>query len=124
MAAAVADYAPSASTDRKLKKSAEKLTIELERTIDVLASVEGPRVRVGFAAETENLIENARRKLVDKRLDLVVANAIGGEESPFGSDVNRAILIDSKDEEELPLLAKRALAEKILDRVCALLDGR
>jgi len=121
MAAAVADYAPSAPADRKLKKGAERLSIELERTADVLASVDGPRVRVGFAAETENLIENARRKLVDKRLDLVVANRVGTEESPFGSEVNRAILIDAEREEELPLLAKRELADRILDRVRDLL---
>ncbi len=121
MAAAVADYAPSAPAGRKLKKDAERLSIELERTADVLASVDGPRVRVGFAAETENLIENARRKLADKRLDFVVANRVGAEESPFGSDVNRAILIDAEREEELPLLAKRELADRILDRVRDLL---
>ncbi len=124
MAAAVADYAPSAPADRKLKKNAEKVSIELERTVDVLASIEGPRVRVGFAAETENLTENARRKLVDKRLDLVVANRVGAEESPFGSDVNRAILIDAESEEELPLLAKRELADRILDRVRDLLAAK
>jgi len=123
MAAAVADYAPASPAGRKLKKDAERLSIDLERTTDILASVDGPRVRVGFAAETENLIENARRKLADKRLDLVVANRIGAEESPFGSDVNRAILIDAEREEELPLLAKRALAERILDRVRDLLDS-
>jgi len=123
MAAAVADYAPASPAGRKLKKDAERLSIDLERTTDIFASVDGPRVRVGFAAETENLIENARRKLADKRLDLVVANRIGAEESPFGSDVNRAILIDAEREEELPLLAKRALAERILDRVRDLLDS-
>ncbi len=123
MAAAVADYAPSAPADRKLKKDVEKVSIELDRTADVLGSVEGPRVRVGFAAETDNLIENARRKLADKRLDLIVANLVSEDESPFGSDVNRAILIDGEGEEELPLLAKRELAERILDRVRDLLTA-
>ena len=121
MAAAVADYAPSAPADRKLKKSAETLSIELERTADVLASVDGPRVRIGFAAETENLVENARRKLVHKRLDLIVANDVSGSTAPFGSDENQATLIDANGEEELPRMSKRDLADRVLDRIVPLL---
>ena len=121
MAAAVADYAPSAPADRKLKKSAETLSIELERTADVLASVDGPRVRIGFAAETENLVENARRKLVHKRLDLIVANDVSGSTAPFGSDENQATLIDADGEEELPRMSKRDLADRVLDRIVPLL---
>jgi phosphopantothenoylcysteine decarboxylase/phosphopantothenate--cysteine ligase len=120
MAAAVADYAPTARAERKRKKADDVLTLELQRTVDILATITGPRVRVGFAAETEDLIENARKKLVDKRLDLVVANRIGEAECPFGSDANRAVLIDVETEEELPLLTKRELADRILDRVAGL----
>ncbi len=122
MAAAVADYAPAAPATQKLKKRDEELTLELERTVDALATIAGPRVRVGFAAESENLIENARRKLSSKHLDLIVANRVSAAESPFGADVNRAVLIDAETEDELPLLAKRALADRILDRVVGLLD--
>jgi phosphopantothenoylcysteine decarboxylase/phosphopantothenate--cysteine ligase len=122
MAAAVADYTPAAPATQKLKKREDGLALELERTVDVLATIADPRVRVGFAAETENMIENARRKLSGKQLDLIVANEIGAAESPFGSDVNRAVLIDAETEEELPLLTKRALADRILDRVVELLD--
>jgi phosphopantothenoylcysteine decarboxylase/phosphopantothenate--cysteine ligase len=122
MAAAVADYAPVAPATQKLKKRDNGLTLDLERTIDVLAMIAGPRVRVGFAAETEKLVENARRKLGRKQLDLIVANQVGAAESPFGSDVNRTVLIDAETEEKLPLLSKRDLADRILDRVVGLLD--
>jgi phosphopantothenoylcysteine decarboxylase/phosphopantothenate--cysteine ligase len=121
MAAAVADYAPASPAVQKLKKAEPELCLRLERTTDILASIDGPRVRVGFAAETDDLVANARRKLSDKRLDLIVANRVGTEESPFGSETNRAVLIDADSEEELPLLAKRVLAERILDRVAGLL---
>jgi phosphopantothenoylcysteine decarboxylase/phosphopantothenate--cysteine ligase len=122
MAAAVADYAPVAPATQKLKKRDDRLTLDLERTVDVLATTTNPRVRVGFAAETEKLIENARTKLSTKHLDLIIANQVGAAESPFGSDANRTVLIDSESEEELPLLSKRDLADRILDRVVGLLD--
>ena len=123
MAAAVADYAPAAPAERKLKKSDGVPALELEATPDILAATVGPRVRVGFAVETDDLVDNARRKLDAKRLDLIVANRTGPEESPFGSDTNRATLIDPAGEEDLPLLSKRALAERILDRVVKLLKS-
>ena len=122
MAAAVSDFASASPAERKLRKSDAARTLELERTVDVLLTIDGPRVRVGFAAETENLVDNARAKLLAKRLDLIVANRIGTEESPFGSETNRAVLVDADSEEELPLLAKRVLADRILDRVVGLLD--
>lgn len=121
MAAAVADYAPASTAPRKLKKEESECVLHLARTADILTSVEGPRVRIGFAAETEDLIENARKKLESKRLDLIVANPIGEDESPFGANTNRAVLIGPSAEEELPLLTKRALADRILDRVVGLL---
>ena len=122
MAAAVADFRPEASLEHKLKKGEEELLLRLARTTDILATISGPRGRVGFAAETEDLNGSARKKLVGKRLDLVVANRVDAAESPFGSDANRAVLIDAETEEELPLLAKRDLADRILDRVVGLLD--
>ena len=122
MAAAVADFVPAAVADAKIKKHDDGISIDLERSVDVLTAVDGPAVRVGFAAETDDLIENARRKLRSKRLDLVVANRIG-EDVPFGADTNRAVLIAANAEEELPLLSKRDLADRILDRVVVLLGS-
>jgi phosphopantothenoylcysteine decarboxylase/phosphopantothenate--cysteine ligase len=113
MAAAVADYTPRTSAERKLKKTDDSLTLELTRTVDILASIEDGPVQVGFAAESENLMGNARRKLAEKGLDLVVANDIGA----FERDENKVVLIDSEGEEELPLLPKRQVADRILDRV-------
>ena len=122
MSAAVADYRPQVTSDAKLKKAEGPLTLAIERTEDVLDAIRDVPVRVGFAAETEDLIENARAKLVAKGLDLVVANVVGGENSPFGAETNQAVLLPKNGEaEELPQLSKRELAERILDRVRDLL---
>ena len=121
MAAAVADYRPAAPATQKIKKANVSLSIDLERTEDILASVDGPNVRIGFAAETEDLLDNAAAKLTAKRLDMIVANAVGGMDCPFGSDDNRCTLIGSDTEPEtVPRMSKRELADRILDRVVAL----
>ncbi len=78
---------------------------------------------VGFAAETDDLIGNALRKLLEKRLDLVVANHVGGEGSAFRSDDNQVTLVSVEQTEELPRMSKALLAEKILDRVVQLLGN-
>ncbi len=117
MAAAVADYRPESAAETKLKKSEAELLLRLEKTDDILDSIRDVPVRVGFAAETENLIENARGKLEAKDLDLIVANNIGGPDAPFGSDENRATLVDAQGVEELPTMSKRELADRLLDRV-------
>ena len=78
-------------------------------------------MRIGFAAETEDLLDNAAAKLTAKRLDMIVANAVGGMDCPFGSDDNRCTLIGSDTEPEtVPRMSKRELADRILDRVVAL----
>jgi phosphopantothenoylcysteine decarboxylase/phosphopantothenate--cysteine ligase len=125
MAAAVADFAPAKALSKKAKKANASLSIDLRRTPDILDAVRDVpvKVRVGFAAETENLLENARDKLARKNLDLVVANDVGGENSPFGSDENQAILVGRTDATPTPRLSKRALADLILDRVVALLEN-
>jgi len=117
MAAAVADYTPVERAEGKIKKGDGKLILELERTDDILKSVPDVKVKVGFAAESEDLIENAKRKLIEKKLDFIVANDVGG----FGSEENRVTIIDRAGVEELPLLPKREVAERILDRVVRLL---
>lgn len=127
MAAAVSDYRVAHPATQKIKKrgaAAQGLTIELVANPDILAETPGDFVRVGFAAESEDLLANATRKLVKKHLDLIVANDITGAGSGFGSDTNRVILLGrDREPEELPLLSKRAVADRVLDRVAALLAG-
>ncbi|MBT9169049.1 MAG: Coenzyme A biosynthesis bifunctional protein CoaBC [Syntrophomonadaceae bacterium] len=121
MAAAVADYRPSKVSESKIKKTIPTLTLELERTPDILGTVKGDFIRVGFAAESENLIENARSKLHQKQLDLIVANDITAPDSGFGTDTDRVVIIDRDGKvEELPLLPKREVADRLLDRVVRL----
>ena len=118
MAAAVADYRPAEAADQKIKKSEDDLNISLAKTTDILKSVKGDFVRVGFAAESQNLVENAKAKVRSKQLDLIVANDITAEGSGFGSDTNKVTLIDRDlGVEELPLLSKYDVSNRILDRV-------
>jgi phosphopantothenoylcysteine decarboxylase/phosphopantothenate--cysteine ligase len=121
-AAAVADFRPKKVFSGKIKKEeAEKLVIELERTSDILYELgkrKKNKILVGFAAETENLVGNALKKLEEKELDLIVANDISVKGVGFGSDDNKAKLINSKGVvQELPLMPKSDLAEKILDEI-------
>jgi phosphopantothenoylcysteine decarboxylase/phosphopantothenate--cysteine ligase len=125
MAAAPADYRPAAIAERKLKKGTEALTLELVRTPDILSEVRGDFIRVGFAAESENLVENAKEKLKKKKLDLIAANDITATDSGFAADTNRVMLIDRSGKvQKLPLLPKSEVADKILDRVVALLPKK
>jgi phosphopantothenoylcysteine decarboxylase / phosphopantothenate---cysteine ligase len=119
MAAAVADYQPENAAKNKIKKeSKDALTLKLVKTPDILGEVRGDFIRVGFAAESENLLANARKKLLNKKLDLMVANDISQADAGFDVDTNRVTLIDKKGKAtELPLMSKREAAEKILDRV-------
>ena len=122
MAAAVADYRPAGVSDSKIKRQTPSLTLELEKTLDILGEVKGNFLRVGFAAESENLIANAKGKLQKKQLDLIVANDITIADSGIGADNNQVVLIDRSDKvEELPLLPKREVADKILDKVAQIL---
>jgi phosphopantothenoylcysteine decarboxylase/phosphopantothenate--cysteine ligase len=128
MAAAVADYRPAAAAAHKLKKGEAGLDLELIRTPDILAEVATrraelgqPRVVVGFAAETQDLVANAQAKLKAKRLDLMVAN---DARQAMGADVNQVTLLDASGAiEEMPLLPKDEVAERVMDRVVELLRG-
>lgn len=126
MAAAVADYQPAEAVGQKIKRRSESLSLPLVRTPDILEEV-GQRqglVKVGFAAESEELLANARRKLEAKGLHLIAANDVTAEGSGFGSDTNRVVLLDRDGgQEELPLLSKYEVATRILDRVAALLKA-
>jgi phosphopantothenoylcysteine decarboxylase/phosphopantothenate--cysteine ligase len=124
MAAAVADYRPLKTAKDKIKKGKAGLTLELERTPDILGSVKGNFIKVGFAAESSNLVENARKKLKQKKLDFIVANDITARDSGFGTETNRVIIIDRGGKvDRLPLLLKREVANRVLDRVAALFPG-
>jgi phosphopantothenoylcysteine decarboxylase/phosphopantothenate--cysteine ligase len=118
MAAAVADYRPTETAGQKIKKADDDLNISLAKTTDILKSAKGNFVRVGFAAESQNLVENAKAKVGSKNLDLIAANDITAEGSGFGSDTNKVTLIDRNlAVEELPLLSKYEVSNRILDRV-------
>ncbi len=122
MAAAVADYRPEMEANQKIKKTDDGLRINLAKTTDILEAAQGDFLKVGFAAESQNLVENAKDKVKRKNLDLMVANDITEPDSGFGTDTNRVTLI-SRDLEvqELPLLTKYEVSNRILDRVRELL---
>ncbi len=125
MAAAVADYQPKSVAEAKIKKETASLTLELVRTPDILAEVKGNFIRIGFAAESEDVVANARQKLEKKQLDLIVANDITDPTGGFDADTNQVTLIDRDGKvESLPLLTKREVADKILDRVVGLLGKK
>ncbi len=124
-AAAVADYRPRVRQGQKIKKGPDTLTLELERTTDVLGSMRSSYgfagFLVGFAAETENLISNAMAKLRKKECDLVIANDVSRTDTGFDSEENEVILcFPSGCTEPLPKQSKRELAREIIRRVVAL----
>jgi phosphopantothenoylcysteine decarboxylase/phosphopantothenate--cysteine ligase len=125
MAAAVADYMPKIMAAQKIKKGTGGLTLELVKTPDILSEVKGKFVKVGFAAETEDLLANAKKKLVSKELDIIVANDVTVKHSGFGADTNKVTILkkDGKPE-DLPLMSKREVADKILDNIAKLLKAR
>lgn len=123
-AAAVADYRPENVSSRKVKKQDGKLVLELERTKDILAYLGGQRrpgqILCGFAMETEDLLENARNKLVRKNLDMIVANSLRVEGAGFGGDTNVVTLVTGSEEIPLGRLTKEETAVKILDQIMKL----
>ncbi len=122
MAAAVADYRPKSTANEKIKRRDAGLTIEMECTPDILGIVKGNFIKVGFAAESSKLVENAKEKLKQKGLDFIVANDITASDSGFGVDTNRVTIIDREGRiDSLPLMPKRDVAERVFDRVAELL---
>lgn len=120
-AAAVADYRPCHVAQEKVKKSDEQMSIELERTDDILGYL-GVHKKVGqflcgFSMETENMIENSRKKLEKKHLDMIVANNLKTQGAGFGTDTNIVTLIGRDFQEELPIMEKEKVAGCILDRI-------
>jgi phosphopantothenoylcysteine decarboxylase/phosphopantothenate--cysteine ligase len=120
-AAAVADYRPVAKLEQKIKRDKEPVTLSLQPTTDILASVaknKGERLVVGFAAETQAVAENARKKLVAKNADMIVANDVTAEGAGFDHDTNIVTLF-ARDGRDLPLprMSKSEVAQRILDEV-------
>ena len=126
MAAAVADYRPAFPSARKMKKAdgGDGLSLALERTEDILAGVPDVVVKVAFAAESDDLLANARAKLRSKGARLVAANDITLTGAGFGADANKIWLVDADGETELPLLPKYDAAAAILDRIAPLIAAR
>lgn len=123
-AAAVADYRPRVTADEKLKKKDDDLSVELERTEDILAWLGAHRregqILCGFSMETEHLLENSRAKLEKKKIDMMVANNLRQEGAGFGTDTNVVTLLTKEETEELPLLSKEEVADRLLDRLLTL----
>jgi phosphopantothenoylcysteine decarboxylase/phosphopantothenate--cysteine ligase len=128
MAAAVADYRPVTPRGDKIKRQSDRLTLELEATPDILADlagIRGDRILVGFAAETGNLAENARKKLASKAADLIVANDVTAEGAGFDVDTN-VVTLFARDGREIPLprMSKLDVAHRVLDQALELRRAR
>lgn len=123
-AAAVADYRPAVTADEKMKKKDGELSIALERTEDILAWLGAHRregqILCGFSMETEHLLENSRDKLEKKKIDMIAANSLRQEGAGFGTDTNVVTLLTKAGTEELPLLSKEEVADRLLDRLLTL----
>jgi phosphopantothenoylcysteine decarboxylase/phosphopantothenate--cysteine ligase len=130
MAAAVADYAPSAAAPQKIHKDQDALTLTLVRTPDILGELGRRRaggarpILVGFAAETTDVLAQARRKREAKGVDLVVANDVSRGDAGFEADTNEVTIVSADGDEAVPLQSKAAIAGRVLDRVEALLRTR
>lgn len=121
MAAAVADYRPKKVSEEKIKKSEADFDFKLERTTDILFELgkrkKGRQLLIGFAAETENLMDNAQEKLRKKQADYIIANDISNKDIAFGSDKNKVTIISEERSSQLPLAKKEKLAHKIFDYI-------
>ena len=120
-AAAVSDYSPVSFSREKIRKNSEKLAVEMARTIDILGELGRRKIAqflVGFAAESENLEENARRKLEEKSLDMIVANDITADGTGFASEYNQVMILDRRNNRiDLPRSRKEVIAARIWDYI-------
>jgi phosphopantothenoylcysteine decarboxylase/phosphopantothenate--cysteine ligase len=124
--AAVSDYRPKAAAGQKIKRKGP-MALELEATPDILKELstrKTAQIIVGFAAETENVLENARQKLVSKSLDAIVVNDVSHEGVGFDSDRNAVTIITSEDVVEVPETSKWEVAQRVLDQVVKLRQHR
>jgi phosphopantothenoylcysteine synthetase/decarboxylase len=127
-AAAVSDYRPAEFAEQKIKKEGEELTLKLVRNADILGSVRGKFLfegtLVGFAAETENLVENARGKLLKKGCDMVVANDVSRKDIGFDSDENEVTLVFRDNEETVAKADKHRIAHSVMEVAIGMEEDR
>ncbi len=126
-AAAVADYRPASVAEEKIKKSDREASIELERTQDILAALgadKGKTILCGFSMETEHMLENSRKKLRKKNVDLIAANNLKVEGAGFGTDTNVLTLITEDGERELARMSKEEAADELLTELLIISKGR
>ena len=124
--AAVSDYRPKTAASQKIKRKGP-MTLELEATPDILREIslkKGTQIVVGFAAETENVLENARQKLVSKNLDAIVVNDVSRKGVGFDSDRNAVTIISRDEIVEVPETTKCEVAQRVLDQVIRLCQHR
>jgi phosphopantothenoylcysteine decarboxylase/phosphopantothenate--cysteine ligase len=134
MAAAIADFRPAQTADQKIKKQDDNSapSIPLTRTPDILLQLKDDRAQaawtlsviVGFAAESENLTENAQHKLQKKALDFIIANDITATDAGFGSDYNRVLILDGQHSEAIARASKSRISERVIERVAVLLNDK
>ena len=128
-AAAVADYRPSKSADQKIKKTADDISLKLVKNTDILSELgksdsKPGRILVGFAAETENVLDNAKEKMTRKNLDMIVVNDVSRKDAGFDVDTNKVnFIFRDGSNEELPLLTKDEVAGLLLDKIKILREG-
>ena len=127
-AAAVADYRPRMVSEEKIKKSEEAFSIPMERTEDILGFLGEHKQKgqflCGFSMETQDMLENSRKKLRKKTLDMIVANNVKEEGAGFETDTNIVTLITEQEEIALPLMSKEEAANRILDQILKIEGGR
>ncbi len=127
-AAAVADYTPSKVAENKIKKSDGNMSIELNRTKDILKWLgehkRENQVICGFSMETENVIENSRAKLLKKNADMIAANSLREKNAGFGTDTNHIVLIEKDRTTDIPMMSKEEAANKLLDRILQLIKNK
>jgi phosphopantothenoylcysteine decarboxylase/phosphopantothenate--cysteine ligase len=120
MAAAVADYRPIDAPDKKIKKQNKSMSLQLEPTLDILASlgkIKDHQFLVGFALETDNEIKNAKKKLVSKNADLIVLNSLREKGSGFNVDTNKVWFIEADEITEFDLMPKSEVADAIVEKI-------
>ena len=127
-AAAVADYTPVVKSDEKIKKSDDDMSIALERTNDILKALGAKKrdnqVICGFSMETNNMLENSRKKLISKNCDMIAANNLKDAGAGFGVDTNLITLITANEIKELDLMSKKEAGHKILDEALRILSEK
>lgn len=127
-AAAVADYTPAMVAENKIKKSDGNMSIELNRTKDILKWLgehkRENQIICGFSMETENVIENSRAKLVKKNADMIAANSLREKNAGFGTETNHIVLIEKDRTTDIPMMSKEEAANKLLDRILQLIKNR